>query len=107
MTDRITLPRADAKRLRNVLRDWVGEYLLNTGLISPEERAALAALEAALAEPPAKREPDAKPETATNKEIDAEWLKITPVLYPMYGLGDFRDGFRAAERFHGIKEDKT
>jgi hypothetical protein len=50
---------------------------------------------------PAKREP------ATNKEIDAEWLKIKPVLYPMYGLGDFRDGFRAAERFHGIKEDKT
>ena len=47
----------------------------------------------------------AKPEPATNKEIDAEWLKIKPVLYPMYGLGDFRDGFRAAERFHGIRKE--
>ncbi len=47
----------------------------------------------------------AKREPATNKEIDAEWLKIKPVLYPMYGLGDFRDGFRAAERFHGITKE--
>jgi hypothetical protein len=49
----------------------------------------------------------AKRKPATKKEIDAEWLKIKPVLYPMDGLSDFRDGFRAAERFHGIrKEDK-
>jgi len=45
---------------------------------------------------------------ATNKEIDAEWLKIKPVFYPMDNLSDFRDGFRAAEQFYGIKkENKT
>ncbi len=53
MTDNITLRRVDAKMLRNVLRDLAGEYSSDTGLISPEERAALDALDAALAEPDA------------------------------------------------------
>jgi hypothetical protein len=53
-------------------------------------------------------EPEVRREPATNKEIDAEWLKIKPVFYPMDNLSDFRDGFRAAEQFHSItKEDKT
>jgi hypothetical protein len=152
MTDNITLPRDVAKMMFNALLDRIhGPYKATA-----EDEAALAALDAALAEPPAKTEPvawmheflnpfdeedtafrtaaemrraekmqhvdravwtplyaappepDAKPEPATNKEIDAEWLKIKPVFYPMDNLSDFRDGFRAAEKFHSIKkEDKT
>jgi hypothetical protein len=54
MTDNITLPRAVVERLRNVLRELASEYPPGTGLISPEERTALAALDAALAEPESK-----------------------------------------------------
>jgi hypothetical protein len=50
MSDNITLPRDVAERLL-LLRELASEYPPGTGLISPEERAALAALEAALAEP--------------------------------------------------------
>jgi hypothetical protein len=57
MTDNITLPRAVAERLRNVLRELASEYPPKTGLISPEERTALAALDAALAEPEQKPAP--------------------------------------------------
>ena len=61
-------------------------------------KAALAALDAALAEPPA------KPEPATVEQVIA-------AHGPSWGASatpDFFTGFRAAERFHGItKEDKT
>ena len=153
MTDNITVRRAEIERIRTSLAQLIG-------LMDPEvfylddDIEALAALDAALAEPDAKREPvaylyhdaqtaqdahplmhstmlvlatdrrpeyrnetplyaappepDARREPATNKEIDAEWLKIKPVFYPMDNLSDFRDGFRAAEQFHSItKEDKT
>jgi hypothetical protein len=142
MIDNITLRRADAKMLRNVLRDLAGEYSSDTGLISPEERAALAALEAALAEPslkvrvdstaftasafsqtavleqaeafetayqtkraaldPAFAELPAKPEPAT----DAEMLKA--YRESAADGWQFCDGWRDAERFHGIgKGGKT
>lgn len=131
MTDTITLPRAVGERLRNVLRELASEYPPKTGLISPEERTALAALDAALAEPEKKRaetgipargdagaeksaaqqeneayrtpEPDAKREPATVEHIDDEYIR--PVIDARWH--DFEAGFRAAERFHGIrKEDK-
>jgi hypothetical protein len=51
MTDNITLPRAVVEQVRDVLRELASEYPPKTGLISPEERTALAALDAALAEP--------------------------------------------------------
>ena len=117
MTDNITLPRAAVeavvkecvticerqrvKILKNPADPSWTEHLAEVQS-AMKQRFGVERGYPALAEPPAKREP------ATDKEIDTEWLKIKPVLYPMYGLGDFRDGFRAAERFHGItKEDKT
>jgi hypothetical protein len=148
MTDNITLPRAVVEQVREALTCGDGEsrhWCMHCDDHVPNSLGSLDildALDAALAEPDAKREPVhpgyligshwletaysriaageaeadvlaevlgargwAKPEPATNKEIDAEWLKIKPVLYPMYGLGDFRDGFRAAERFHGIRKE--
>jgi hypothetical protein len=111
-------PRTDEFFYERARRPGVNAWLRYARTIERELDAALAALDAALAGGSEMSpigddcrqvapEPDAKREPATNKEIDAEWLKIKPVLYPMYGLGDFRDGFRAAERHHGItKEDK-
>jgi hypothetical protein len=86
MTDHITLRRADAEQIRAALVS--GKKLF----------AALAALDAALAEPDATREPATDAEivnTAADCAQDPEYLL------------DFNDGWRAAERFHGItKEDK-
>jgi hypothetical protein len=96
MTDNITLRRADAKMLRNVLRDLAGEYWSDTGLISLEERAALVALDAALAEPLA------KPEPATREQALAQFGRGTKNEW-----WEFRDGWQAAERFHGIGGSKT
>jgi hypothetical protein len=134
----ITLPRAVALHLR--------EALMVAVTLSADRhtvKAAHAALDAALAEPPAKPEP-VHPgyvigshwlETAYSRiaagEAEADvltevlgargWAKREPatdeqivkaggecaVVDNEYLL-DFRDGFRAAERFHGItKEDKT
>jgi len=59
---------------------------------------------AALAEPEQKPEPPAKPEPATREQAGAAYdgKKGT------HRWVDFRDGWQAAERFHGIKkEDKT
>jgi hypothetical protein len=51
---------------------------------------------------------DAKREPATEKDIDIEFCEITLTSHPIDSRRDFRTGFRAAERFHGIaKEDKT
>ena len=50
---------------------------------------------AALAEPPAKREP------ATVEQIDEEYIR--PVIDARWH--DFEAGFRAAERFHGIRKE--
>ena len=83
MTDNITLPRADAEQIRAALVS--GEKLF----------AALAALDAALAEPDAKREPATAEqvfEAYDEDEISGRWY-------------DFEAGFRAAERFHGIRKE--
>jgi hypothetical protein len=92
MTDTITLRRAEAERGRTALRlarKFVGPTL------SDELSIFLAALDAALAEPPAKREP------ATEKQV-AEVFKLSGAVY----WGHYRNGWREAERFHGItKED--
>jgi hypothetical protein len=83
---RITLRRAAALQIREALAS--GKKLF----------AALAALDAALAEPDAKREP------ATVEQViaaSAPWWSSSPSV-------DFFSGFRAAERHYGItKEDKT
>jgi len=55
---------------------------------------AIAAIDAALAEPDAKREP------ATEKQV-AEVFKLSGAVY----WGHYRDGWRAAERFHGITKE--
>ena len=117
----ITLPRAEAEQIRQALAS--GKKLF----------AALATLDAALAEPvhpgyiigshwletaysriaAGEAEADvlaevlgergwAKREPATEKQV-AEVFKLSGAVY----WGHYRDGWRAAERFHGIrKEDK-
>jgi hypothetical protein len=85
MTDNITLPRADAEQIRAALVS--GEKLY----------AAIEALDAALAEP----------EPATEKDVDIEFCRITLNSCPIDSRGDFRTGFRAAERFHGIGGSET
>ena len=162
MTDNITLPRADAKVLRELL-----EAYENPDWWTEAEYAALTALDAALAEPEKERaetgipargeievstgksyrttEPPAKPEpvhpgyiigshwleTAYSRiaagEAEAEvltevlgargWVKPEPATDEQVTEADenhepswidYRDGWRAAERWHGItKEDKT
>ena len=87
--DNITLPREVVEFVLKHLEWWSDD--------EPQEKEAieaLAALDAALAEPDAKREP------ATDEQITLK-----------YRLGNyedsFRDGWREAEWFHGItKEDK-
>ena len=92
MTDNITLRRAEAERGRTALRlarKFVGPTL------SDELSIFLAALDAALAEPDAKREP------ATDKQVKASYRANENGYWV-----DYRYGWQAAERFHGItKED--
>jgi hypothetical protein len=141
MTDNITLPRALVEEVRELIRTAVhspyGSVFRNP---YKHQQAVLAAIEAALAEPPAKPEPvawmyvnlegeceqieygtpsidddsitllyaappAAKPEPATDEQV-AEAYKASE-NDESYWL-DYPDGWRAAERFHGItKEDKT
>jgi hypothetical protein len=94
MTDNITLPRAAALQIR--------EALMVAATPIPADRhtvkAALAALDAALAEPPA------TPEPATMQQIVATHR----TTYGAPWLDEFDRAWKAAERFHGIKkEDKT
>lgn len=103
MTDTITLPRAVGLHIRNSLRGIVNASDDDCGEEKCREcapvrvmREALAALDAALAEPDAKREP------ATDSEIVKAGDESA--RDPEYLL-DFRDGFRAAERFHGITKE--
>jgi hypothetical protein len=91
----ITLPRAEAEQIRAALVS--GEKLF----------AALAVLDAALAEPePTVKDSltvDAKPEPATDEQIIASWPTELPYLLTPHA---FYKGFRAAERFHGIGGSK-
>jgi hypothetical protein len=89
MTDNITLRRAVALQIRDVLLVW-SRFAL------PADKAALAALDAALAEP------EPKPEPATEEQLRQAHRGRGVALLP-----HFRIGWREAERFHGIrKEDK-
>ena len=101
MTDNITLPRA-AEQARDVLRrlrKWDVLSIPNSdgAFWCREVDAALAALDAALAEQKQKPEPatDGQAAAAYDGERGTrQWV-------------DFRDGWLHAERFHGIrKEDK-
>jgi len=93
MTDNITLPRAVAERIRESMQLWVDS------LEHDYDIDALAALDAALAEPTAKREP------ATAAEIVKAGGECA-VVDDEYLL-DFRDGWHEAERFHGIRKEDT
>jgi len=113
MTDNITLPRA-AEQVRKALElalesqfapdDVECEHGMhyrdcsNNVCVMRDCKAALAALDAALAEPPATREP------ATDEQIVKAGGECA-VVDNEYLL-DFRDGFRAAEKFHGIRGSK-
>jgi len=95
VTDTITLPRAVVEQVREAL-EAMQSYAAaeRKGLRICDE--SITALEAALAEPPATREP------ATVEQIDEEY--IGPVIDARWH--DFEAGFRAAERFHGIRGSK-
>jgi hypothetical protein len=90
MTETITLPRAVVEQVREALLSFDNWW-------DDEADTALTALDAALAEPDAKREP------ATVEQIDEEYIK--PDIDGRWR--DFELGFRAAERFHGIGGSKT
>jgi hypothetical protein len=92
VTDNITLRRA-AEQAREALTDWVRVYQ------DEKDMAALAALDAALAEP------DAKPEPATDGAISEKFYNAGSDRY--YRHADYKLGWRAAERFHGIRGSKT
>jgi hypothetical protein len=83
---RITLRRA-AEQAREALTDWVRVYQ------DEKDMAALAALDAALAEPDAKREPATVEQVneAYKANYDNGWFSLI-----------FFHAWREAERFHGI-----
>jgi hypothetical protein len=95
MTDNITLHRAVVEQVREAFKelDYASEPEVNE-----IARTALAALDAALAEPPATREP-----ATVEQVIEANGPPWGPSASPA-----FFSGWRAAERHHGIitKEDK-
>jgi hypothetical protein len=104
MTDNITLPRAVVEQVREALTCGDGEsrhWCMHCDDHVPNSLGSLdilAALDAALAEPDATREPATDEQAAAaydGKRGTRQWV-------------DFRDGWLHAERFHGIrKEDKT
>ena len=98
----ITLPREVVWQLKRTLEGWANhgqwkwpESALLTCKENTEE--ALTALHAALAEP------EPKPEPATDEQIIASWP--TELLY-LPTPHAFYKGFRAAEKFHGIRGSK-
>jgi len=93
MTDTITLRRA-----AEYARVALDRLLYCEKSCNCFGRDAITALDAALAEPPA------KPEPATDEQIIASWPTELPYLPTPHA---FYKGLRAAERFHGIREDKT
>jgi hypothetical protein len=92
MTDNITLPRAVVWRLHAAFRD--ADKTIRPSGEKSDYSAEIAALDAALAEPDAKREP------ATEKQV-AEVFKLSGAVY----WGHYRNGWREAERFHGIRKE--
>jgi hypothetical protein len=97
MTDNITLPRAVVEEVRSAIRGFYNKY--SDEAVHEDAGRAIAALDAALAEP------DAKPEPATDEQV-AELCKVKGLIGKWSCL-DYHYGWRDAERFHGIrKEDK-
>jgi len=92
----ITLPRAVVWRLHAAFRD--ADKTIRPSGEKSDYSAEIAILDAALAEP------EQKPEPATNEQIVKAGGECA-VVDDEYLL-DFRDGFRAAERFHGIRGSK-
>jgi hypothetical protein len=90
VSDNITLPRAVVEQVREALLSFDNWW-------DDEADTALAALDAALAEP------EQKPEPATREQIAEAYIK--PDIDGRWR--DFELGFRAAERFHGIGGSKT
>ena len=90
MTDNIT-----HERVTQLLLD-VMEFTYNSDSLSEAEKKVLDDIRAALAEPPAKPEPATDEHVAeADENHEPSWI-------------DYRDGWRAAERWHGIrKEDKA
>jgi hypothetical protein len=101
MTDNITLRRAVGDEVRDLLchADFTHfHFAAKRREMLLRAATALAALDAALAEPDAKRKPATMKQiiTAHGTTIGAPWFE------------DFARAWKAAERFHGIrKEDKT
>jgi hypothetical protein len=97
MTDTITLPRTAAEKLVKLvaLPENIDKFWKDNDYAA---LAALAALVTALAEPDAKREP------ATDEQVH-KWYWDNN----LWGLrhAEFRYGWRAAERFHGIRKEDT
>ena len=96
MTDNITLPRAVVEQMLECLLYHynVGNSNTITGVRLKFDAKAIREARAALAAPPAKPEPATDEQVAEADESHApSWL-------------DYRDGWRAAERFHGIRGSK-
>ena len=104
MTDTITLPRAVGEEVRDLLchADFTHfHFAAKRREMLLRAATALAALDAALAEPG----PTGKDslQVASENEVEAMMPRPAPSLAFLDG---FRDGFLAAEKFHGItKED--
>lgn len=100
MSDNITLPRAVGELIGDLIDHAYSDGV--EGLERPSEQTikALNTLGAALAEPPATREP------ATHGEISEKFYSTGSNRH--YWQTSYSLGWRAAERFHNIrKEDKT
>jgi hypothetical protein len=91
----ITLPRAVGELVQDLIDHAYNDGVEELARPSEQTTKALDALFAALAEPPATREP------ATAAEIVKAGGECA-VVDDEYLL-DFRDGWRAAERHHGIR----
>jgi hypothetical protein len=102
---KITLPRAVAEQMRDELYSLVRETDSDCEYLNCKECEpirpiwdVIVVFDAALAEP------EQKPEPATDEQVTEAY--ISPDIDGRWR--DFELGFRAAERFHGIrKEDKT
>ena len=95
MSDNITLPRAVGKLVQDLIDHAYNDGVEELEHPSEQTTEALNALFAALAEPPATREP------ATMQQIVATHR----TTYGAPWLDEFDRAWKAAERFHGIGED--
>ena len=97
MTDNITVPRAVGELVQDLIDHAYNDGVQELERPSEQTTKALAALFAAL------KEPEPKPEPATEEQLRQAHRGRGVALLP-----HFRIGWREAERWHGItKEDKT